>query len=222
MKGLPPYQSGGDMIEKVDFAGTTKELPSKFEAGTPNIAGIMGLKSAINYLNALDRIAAASHEQALLERSTKALEDINGLRIIGTAEKKPLSFLLFLIDSRSRRRNIFRCWGISIRTGHHCTMPLLKRFSVPATVRASFAFYNNENDVEALFDALKKMKVFFDESKFDANYIRPYLLRHSKSPSFMENYLSVTHYSDGFNPICGDAVTLYMNLEGSVITSQFI
>jgi cysteine desulfurase/selenocysteine lyase len=163
LEKLPPYQSGGDMIENVDFAGTTyKGLPSKFEAGTPNIAGVRGLNAAIGYLNALDRIAAASHEQALLEQSTKALEEIAGLQIIGRAKNKAsvLSFVFHRIHAHDVG-TFLDADGIAIRTGHHCTMPLLKRFNVPATARASFAFYNTANDVDTLIAALKKMKVFF-------------------------------------------------------------
>lgn len=163
LEKLPPYQSGGDMIEKVDFAGTTyKGLPSKFEAGTPNIAGVRGLNAAIAYLNGLDRIAAASHEQALLEQSTKALDEIAGLQIVGRAENKAsvLSFVFHSIHAHDVG-TFLDADGIAIRTGHHCTMPLLKRFNVPATARASFAFYNTANDVDAFIEALKKMKVFF-------------------------------------------------------------
>lgn len=163
LERLPPYQGGGDMIEKVDFSGTTyKGLPSKFEAGTPNISGVMGLKSAINYLNSLDRVGAAAHEQSLLEQSTKALSEIEGLKILGTAKNKA-SVLSFVFDAIHAHDvgTFLDAGGISVRTGHHCTMPLLKRFNVPATVRASFAFYNNKNDVDALIEALNKMKVFF-------------------------------------------------------------
>ena len=120
------------------------------------------MNSAIAYLNALDRIAAASHEQALLEQSTKALDEITGLQIIGRAENKA-SVLSFVFDSIHAHDvgTFLDADGIAIRTGHHCTMPLLKRFNVPATARASFAFYNNANDVDAFIEALKKMKVFF-------------------------------------------------------------
>ena len=160
---LPPYQSGGDMIEKVDFGGTTfKGLPGKFEAGTPNIAGVIGLSVAIEYLQNLDREGALAHEKALLIQATEGLAQIDGLRLIGTAKEKA-SIVSFVFDDIHAHDvgTFLDAGGIAIRTGHHCTMPLLKRFNVPATARASFAFYNNSNDVDCLVESLKKMRSFF-------------------------------------------------------------
>ena len=163
LEQLPPYQSGGDMIEKVDFGGTTfKGLPGKFEAGTPNIAGVIGLSEAIHYLQNLDREGALAHEEALLIQATEGLAQIDGLRLIGTAKEKA-SIVSFVFDDIHAHDvgTFLDAGGIAIRTGHHCTMPLLKRFNVPATARASFAFYNNTNDVDCLVESLKKMKSFF-------------------------------------------------------------
>ena len=163
LERLPPYQSGGDMIEKVDFAGTTyKGIPGKFEAGTPHIAGVIGLSAAFDYLAGLDRRAALQHEQALLDAATEQLLTIDGLRILGTAEHKA-SVISFLIDDIHPHDigTFLDAGGIAIRAGHHCTQPLLKRFGVPATARASFAFYNDFEDIERLVDALKQMKRFF-------------------------------------------------------------
>ena len=163
LEQLPPYQSGGDMIEKVDFGGTTfKGLPGKFEAGTPNIAGVIGLSEAIQYLQNLDREGALAHEEALLIQATEGLAQIDGLRLIGTAKEKA-SIVSFVFDDIHAHDvgTFLDAGGIAIRTGHHCTMPLLKRFNVPATARASFAFYNNANDVDCLVESLKKMKSFF-------------------------------------------------------------
>ena len=163
LEQLPPYQSGGDMIEKVDFGGTTfKGLPGKFEAGTPNIAGVIGLSEAIQYLQKLDREGAMAHEDALLIKATEGLAQIDGLRLIGTAKEKA-SIVSFVFDDIHAHDvgTFLDAGGIAIRTGHHCTMPLLKRFNVPATARASFAFYNNANDVDCLVESLKKMKSFF-------------------------------------------------------------
>ena len=163
LERLPPYQSGGDMIEKVDFGGTTfKGLPGKFEAGTPNIAGVIGLSEAIQYLQKLDREGAIAHEEALLIQATEGLAQIDGLRLIGTAEEKA-SIVSFVFDDIHAHDvgTFLDAGGIAIRTGHHCTMPLLKRYNVPATARASFAFYNNANDVDCLVESLKKMKSFF-------------------------------------------------------------
>jgi cysteine desulfurase/selenocysteine lyase len=163
LEQLPPYQSGGDMIERVDFDGTTfKGLPGKFEAGTPNIAGVIGLSEAIQYLQKLDREGAIAHEEALLIQATEGLAQIDGLRLIGTAKEKA-SIVSFLFDDIHAHDvgTFLDAGGIAIRTGHHCTMPLLKRYNVPATARASFAFYNNANDVDCLVESLKKMKSFF-------------------------------------------------------------
>lgn len=163
LEQLPPYQSGGDMIKKVDFGGTTfKGLPGKFEAGTPNIAGVIGLSEAIQYLQKLDRKGAIAHEEALLIQATEGLAQIDGLRLIGTAKEKA-SIISFLFDDIHAHDvgTFLDSGGIAIRTGHHCTMPLLKRYNVPATARASFAFYNNANDVDCLVESLKKMKSFF-------------------------------------------------------------
>lgn len=163
LEKLPPYQSGGDMIEKVDFEGTTyKGIPGKFEAGTPHISGVIGLSAAIDYLNGIDRAAALQHELALLASATEQLSAIDGLRIIGTAPEKA-SVISFLIDEIHPHDigTFLDAGGVAIRAGHHCTQPLLKRFGVPATARASFAFYNDFDDVERLVTALTKMKQFF-------------------------------------------------------------
>lgn len=163
LEKLPPYQSGGDMIEKVDFDGTRyKGIPGKFEAGTPHIAGVIGLGAAFDYLNRLDRVGALQHEMALLKAATEQLTAIDGLRIIGTAPEKA-SVISFLIDDIHPHDigTFLDAGGVAIRAGHHCTQPLLKRFGVPATARASFAFYNDFEDVERLVAALTKMKQFF-------------------------------------------------------------
>ena len=163
LEQLPPYQSGGDMIEKVDFDGTTyKGIPGKFEAGTPHIAGVIGLGAAFDYLNGLDRAGALQHELELLKAATEQLTAIDGLRIIGTAPEKA-SVISFLIDDIHAHDigTFLDAGGIAIRAGHHCTQPLLKRFGVAATARASFAFYNDFEDVERLVAALNKMKQFF-------------------------------------------------------------
>lgn len=163
LEKFPPYQSGGDMIEQVDFAGTTyKPIPSKFEAGTPHIAGMIGLAAAIDYMNRLDRDGALAHETALLKAATEALSGVDNLRVIGTAPEKA-SLLSFVIDGIHPHDigTFLDADGVAVRAGHHCTQPLLKRFGVPATARASFAFYNNFDDVERLANAVKKLQRFF-------------------------------------------------------------
>ncbi|MFP4068878.1 MAG: cysteine desulfurase [Verrucomicrobiota bacterium] len=163
LERFPPYQSGGDMIEKVDFGGTTyKGIPGKFEAGTPHISGVIGLAAAIDYLGGIDRLGALRHESALLAAATERLSAVEGLRIIGTAAEKA-AVVSFLIDGVHPHDigTFLDADGVAVRAGHHCAMPLLKRFGVPATARASFAFYNDFEDVERLVDAVAKLKKFF-------------------------------------------------------------
>lgn len=163
LEGFPPYQSGGDMIEQVDFEGTTyKGIPGKFEAGTPHIEGVIGLAAAIDYVNGLDRSAALAHEHALLVDATEKLSAVDNLRIIGTSAEKA-SILSFVIEGVHPHDigTFLDADGVAIRAGHHCTQPLLKRFGVPATARASFAFYNNFEDVDRLVQAVVKMQRFF-------------------------------------------------------------
>lgn len=163
LEQLPPYQSGGDMIERVDFDGTTyKAIPGKFEAGTPHIEGVIGLGAALDYLDSLDRVGALQHETALLNQATEQLAAIDGIRFIGAAPGKA-SVISFLIDEVHPHDigTFLDADGVAVRVGHHCVQPLLKRFGVPATTRASFAFYNDFDDVERLVEAVKKMKRFF-------------------------------------------------------------
>lgn len=163
LERLPPYQSGGDMIERVDFGGTTfKGIPGKFEAGTPHIEGVLGLSEAIDYVNGLDREAALAHENALLREATEKLSQVAGLRIVGEAAEKA-SILSFVINGIHPHDigTFLDADGVAIRAGHHCTQPLLKRFGLPATARASFAFYNDFEDVDRLVQAVVKMQRFF-------------------------------------------------------------
>ena len=163
LEKLPPYQSGGDMIERVDFDGTPyKGIPGKFEAGTPHIEGVISLSAAIDYVWSLDRAGALAHEKALLKDATAKLSAIDGLRIIGTAADKA-SILSFVIDEIHPHDigTVLDADGVAVRAGHHCTQPLLKRFGVPATARASFAFYNDFEDVDRLVSAVTKMQGFF-------------------------------------------------------------
>ena len=152
------------MIERVDFEGTTyKGIPGKFEAGTPHIEGVIGLGAALEYLSGLDREGALQHETELLHSATEQLAAIDGIRIIGTAPEKASVLSFLLNDVHPHDIGTFLdADGVAIRAGHHCAQPLLKRFGVPATARASFAFYNDFDDVERLVEAVKKMKRFFD------------------------------------------------------------
>ncbi|MEM7081880.1 MAG: cysteine desulfurase [Pseudomonadota bacterium] len=163
LDAMPPYQGGGDMILAVDFEKTLyNELPAKFEAGTPNIAGVVGLGAAIDYLSALDFDVIAQHEQSLLQYAHEQLRDIPDLRIIGTARNKA-SVVSFVLDSVHAHDlgTIVDSEGVAIRTGHHCAMPVMDFFNVPATARASFAFYNQHSEVDVLAGALRKAQRMF-------------------------------------------------------------
>ena len=158
LEAMPPYQGGGEMIKFVSLEKSTyAELPAKFEAGTPDIAGSIGLAAAIDYMNDIGIDNIAAHEQALLEYATDKANQIASLRIIGTAEHKA-SVLSFVIDGIHPHDlgTILDNEGVAVRTGHHCAQPLMKRFNVPATARASFAMYNTFEEVDALFAAIEK------------------------------------------------------------------
>ncbi|MEE8184603.1 MAG: cysteine desulfurase [Acidobacteriota bacterium] len=163
LEEMPPYQGGGDMISSVTFAKTTyNSLPYRFEAGTPNIAGGIGLGAAFEYLDRIGLEAGAAHEQELLAYATGKVSEIPGLRIIGTARDKAaiLSFVLEGVHPHDIG-TILDSEGIAVRTGHHCTQPVMERFGVPATARASFAFYNTREDVDALVRGIEKVREVF-------------------------------------------------------------
>ncbi|UCV09007.1 aminotransferase class V-fold PLP-dependent enzyme [Dechloromonas denitrificans] len=163
LDAMPPWQGGGDMIRQVSFAGSSwNDLPYKFEAGTPNIAGGIALGVAIDYLQAADRHAIAAHEADLLDYATGQAQRCDGLRLIGTAGDKGaiLSFTLAGIHPHDIG-TILDAQGIAVRTGHHCAMPVMDRYRVPATVRASFALYNTRSEVDALFGGLRKVREMF-------------------------------------------------------------
>ena len=163
LAAMPPWQGGGDMIRTVAFEGSSfAEPPQRFEAGTPNIAGAVGLAAAIDYVQAIGLERIAAHEHALLERATAAVGDIPGVRLIGTARHKA-SILSFLVDRIHPHDlgTILDAEGVAIRAGHHCAMPLMTRFGIPGTARASFALYNDEADVDALVAAIHKGQDLF-------------------------------------------------------------
>jgi len=163
LEAMPPYQGGGDMIRSVTFERTMyNDLPYKFEAGTPNIAGVVGLDAALAYVTAvgLDRIA--SYERDLLAYGTDALSDITGLRLTGTSRHKAgiLSFVMDAVHPHDLG-TILDQDGIAIRAGHHCCQPLMARLGVPATARASLAFYNTRDEINSLVTSLQKAKAVF-------------------------------------------------------------
>lgn len=159
LDGMPPYQGGGDMIKSVTFEKTIyNDLPYKFEAGTPSIAAGIGLGAAIDYLGQIDLNAVVAHEKDLISYATGALSHIERVRIIGTAKEKA-SVLSFVIEGIHPHDigTILDDEGIAIRTGHHCAQPVMQRFNVPATARASFAFYNTKDEVDALVRGVHKV-----------------------------------------------------------------
>jgi len=164
LESMPPYQGGGDMILTVSFERSTyNALPYKFEAGTPNITGVVGLGAAVEYLESIDFAAVGAHEHALLEHATeRVLAEIPRARIIGTAAHKA-SVLSFVVDGIHAHDlgTIVDREGVAIRTGHHCAMPVMERFGVAATARASFALYNNHDDVDRLIAGLKRAVEIF-------------------------------------------------------------
>ncbi|MCU0242399.1 MAG: cysteine desulfurase [Vicinamibacteria bacterium] len=159
LEAMPPYQGGGDMILSVSFEKTTyNELPYKFEAGTPNIAGTIALGAALDYVGALGLEAITRHEDELLSYATRQLQGIANLRVIGTAREKT-GVLSFVIDGIHPHDigTILDREGIAIRTGHHCAQPVMERLSLPATARASFGLYNSLAEVDTLVDGLRKV-----------------------------------------------------------------
>ena len=163
LEALPPYQGGGDMIKTVTFAKTTyAEPPAKFEAGTPNIAGAIGLGAAIDYLRGLDWEAVQTHERDLLTYATERLGALPEVELVGTAAHKAsvVSFTVRGVHAHDVG-TIVDQEGVAIRTGHHCTQPVMDFFGVPATARASFAFYNTRADVDALVSAVQKVTRVF-------------------------------------------------------------
>jgi len=163
MEQMEPFLGGGDMISSVTFEKSTwNEPPHKFEAGTPDVAGAVGLGAALDYVTSIGLRAIASHEQELLEYATRALETMEGVRLIGTARRKA-SILSFVMDGVHPHDigTVVDREGIAIRTGHHCAQPVMDRFGVPATARASIAMYNTRADIDALMAALSRVRQLF-------------------------------------------------------------
>ncbi|HVN48854.1 MAG TPA: cysteine desulfurase [Bacteroidota bacterium] len=163
LEAMPPYQGGGDMIRSVTFEKTIfNDLPYKFEAGTPHIDGAIGFGAAIEYLNQYDWKEIEMHEQLLLQHATAQISAIDGLTIIGTAKEKAgvVSFVLEDVHPHDIG-TILDQEGVAIRTGHHCAQPVMDRYGIPATARASFALYNTNEDIDALVNGIKKVKEVF-------------------------------------------------------------
>ena len=162
LEAMPPWQAGGEMIERVSFAGTTfNALPYKFEAGTPNIGGAIGLGAAVAYINSLDREKFEAQEQALLREATSAISQLPGVRVVGTAARKS-GVLSFVVDGAHPADigTLLDEQQVAVRVGHHCAMPLMEKFGLPGTVRASFSLYNNTSDLDRFVRALDKALSF--------------------------------------------------------------
>ncbi len=162
LNDMTPFMGGGEMIETVSFAKTTyNKLPYKFEPGTPNIAGAIGLAAAMDYLNTFDRDDVVAHENDVLGYALKRASEYEGLRLVGRAKHRA-GVLSFLIDGTHPHDvgTLLDQQGVAVRTGNHCAMPIMEHYGVPGTVRASFAMYNSRADVDALFAALDKVKMF--------------------------------------------------------------
>lgn len=162
LNAMPPYQGGGEMIDQVSFAGTTfNGLPFKFEAGTPHIEGVIGLGAAITFLNECDREALSAHEDSLMRYMIKKAADCDGLVRIGTPEKQAGAFSFMLQGAHPADVGmLLDQQGIAVRTGHHCTQPLMSHYAIPGTVRASISIYNTMDDIDRLFAGLEKAKQF--------------------------------------------------------------
>ena len=163
LEAMPPYQGGGSMIQSVRFEGTTfASPPQRFEAGTPDVAGVIGLGAALDWFDAVDRVGARQWEDHLLETATRALETIPGLRILGTAAQKA-AVLSFVLDCAHPHdiATILDQNGVAVRAGHHCAQPLMEFFGVPATARASLALYNTLEDIDALIESIEKTRKMF-------------------------------------------------------------
>ena len=163
LEQMPPYQGGGDMIRSVTFEKTIyNELPYKFEAGTPHIAGAIGLGAALDYVSRVGLVRAAAHERELLDYGTASLDAVPGLRLIGTAREKVgvLSFVLDGVHPHDVGTVLDRD-GIAVRTGHHCAQPVMDRFGVPATTRASLALYNSKAELDALAHGIRRVQKLF-------------------------------------------------------------
>ncbi len=163
LEAMPPWQGGGDMILSVSFERTTyNHLPYKFEAGTPNVAGVIALGAALDYLTGIGLARIAAYEHELLGYATRALEALPGLRIVGTAEHKAavLSFVLEGVHPHDVG-TVLDVEGVAVRTGHHCAQPVMERFGLPATTRASLALYNTREDVDALVAGLRRVQEMF-------------------------------------------------------------
>ena len=204
------------MILSVRFEETTYQgIPHKFEAGTPDIAGVIGLGAAIDYVTAIGLDAIAAHEHELLRYASEQLARVPGLRLIGTAREKAavISFVLEGVHAHDVG-TILDQHGIAVRTGHHCAQPVMERYGVPATVRASFALYNTRADVDALVRGLgpgaRGLRLMSDLRELYQSVI----LDHNKAPRNLRRPADANRSAEGRNPLCGDQLTVFLDRRG--------
>jgi cysteine desulfurase/selenocysteine lyase len=158
LEDMPPYQGGGEMIHSVSFQKTTyNEVPFKFEAGTPNVADVIALGAAVDYIQSLERKTISGYEHELMHYASGKLNEIDGVRLIGTAKEKA-SIVSFVIEGVNAldAGMYLDTLGVAVRTGHHCTEPVMQRFNIPGTIRASFMFYNTKEEIDVMIDSVKK------------------------------------------------------------------
>jgi SUF system NifU family Fe-S assembly protein len=202
LEEMGPYQGGGEMIASVSFERTTyNRVPHKFEAGTPNIAGAIGLGATFDYLRSIDLEAAWAYEDALLEYATERLVEVPGTRIIGTAPEKTavVGFTLAGVHPHDVG-TVLDQEGVAVRTGHHCAQPVMDRFGVPATTRASFGIYNTRGVMSDLRDLYQEV-----------------ILDHTKRPRNFGVVEGASHRAEGNNPLCGDEIRVSVRLDGESI-----
>lgn len=226
LEEMDPYQTGGDMIKLVTFEKTTyNDVPYKFEAGTQNIEGAIGLGAAIDYLNSIAFQAAVRHEHELLYYAESKIRELEGVEIIGQAEKKaPVISLVMEGLHPHDIGTLLDADGIAIRTGHHCTQPVMQFFKVPATARISIAFYNTKEEIDQLVCSLKKIMEFKQtgsrrniQSERINEIYQESIMEHDRNPKNFKACFDCNHRDEGFNPFCGDRIELFLNVENNVI-----
>jgi len=215
-EAMPPYQGGGGMVRSVTFEQSKyKAPPHKFEAGTPNIAGLIGLGAAIDYLNAVGMHHIAAYEQELCEYGTGVLESIEGLRIVGAATEKAAIWSFCM--KAAHPHDIAQALdgeGIAIRAGHHCARPTMQRLGLSATARVSLAFYNTKDELDALREALHKVQ---GPSSTKSTPAGDTIVQHNRHPRNCRELKNATCMAEGLNSLCGDEFRVYLVLEGDTI-----
>ncbi len=216
LEAMPPYQTGGGMVHTLDFEEATfKDVPEKFEAGTPNIAGVIGLGAAIDYLDGLGMENVAAYERELCAYGTEKLGAVKGLRFVGTPAQRTATWSFNLGDMHPHDvAGKLDGDGIAVRAGHHCTRPVMQRFGIPASVRVSLALYNTRKEVDTICEALNKCQ---RKPHTGLSADGKILLDHAKNPRNFRRIDVPTCVSEGGNPLCGDAFTIYLTLKNDEI-----